>query len=55
MVCENYRRILCQVGLEIQLSLYEFTDGSYSLALALDVFVNVIAHYIYVIEEIGKG
>ena len=41
--------------LEIQLSLYELADGSYSLALALDVFVNVIAHYIYVIEEIGKG
>ena len=35
--------------------LYQFADSFYSFALALDVFMNIIAHGIDVVEEIGKG
>ena len=41
--------------LKVQLLLYQFADSFYSFALALDVFMNIIAHGIDVVEEIGKG
>lgn len=35
--------------------MHQFTDGFNSLALSLDILVNVVANHIDVVEEICKG
>ena len=51
----NTQHSTLNIPLKVQLLLYQFADSFYSFALALDVFMNIIAHGIDVVEEIGKG
>ena len=52
MSCDS---LLTNHYLKVQLLLNQLADGFYSFALALDVFMDIIAHGIEVVEEIGKG
>ena len=51
----NTQHSTLNIPSKVQLLLYQFADSFYSFALALDVFMNIIAHGIEVVEEIGKG